>query len=278
MDKNKILVLGNGFLGKAYAADGYTVWGRDKFEVKSEYIAHVFDEVRSKLKNTIRKYDAVINCIGCADTRSCEDPSNWESTFIINSELPKALSEVCYEVGTKFVHISSGCVYDQNNTPQKEDAHLSSHCKYVVSKLVGEFGCCSKDLILRPRLYFGQQPDKNNLLCKLPKFNKFLTEMNSFTSVETIVGASYALLKNKCSGVFNVANKGFTNMETVAKLVGVRNPEVMTASQLIEQEGLYLVNNIMDTSKLEQYYEPENVLTEIQKCNTHTLISSLVTN
>ena len=61
-------------------------------------------------------------------------------------------------------------------------------------------------------LFFGESVDKNNLLNKVRKFNNYLTEINSFTSVQTIVEATTALLENDQSGVFNVANKGYTSL------------------------------------------------------------------
>jgi dTDP-4-dehydrorhamnose reductase len=261
---DNVLVLGNGFLGKQYNKNGFTVWGRDKLDIDPNNIEGSLDVLFTK--EVCDKYDTIINCIGNANTRMCEDPLYWDVVYAINAHLPKVLSSLCEVHGMRFVQISSGCVYDQNNEPQKEDSYLSSHCRYVVSKLVGEFNCNSNDLILRPRLYFGETNDCNNLLSKITNFNTFLTEMNSYTSVQTIVEATRALLINECSGVFNVSQTGVTNLVDIAKAIGLEVVDTITGSQLREQEGLYLVNNIMDTSKLEQYYKPAPVINEIKRC------------
>ena len=270
---NRVLVLGNGFLGKQYAKNGYTVWGRDKFNVDPD---HVYDSVYDQLTSeALKDFDVVINCIGNANTRECEDPAYWEVVHAINAELPTQLSNLCSGLGKQFVQISSGCVYDKNNEPQHEDSYISSHCRYVVSKLAGEFGCSRHDLILRPRLYFGEDVDKNNLLCKIQNFDTFLTDINSYTSVQTIVEATTALLQNDCGGVFNVSQTGYCNLVDIARILDVDVDDTITGEQLRDMEGLYLVNNIMDTSKLEQFYKPKSIFDEI-KCTWGLLKPKLV--
>lgn len=266
-DKSKVLVLGKGFLGKQFEKNGHTVWGRDKFEwCDREY--DEFDQIDWVYDNVLSGFDIIINTIGSSNTRWCEEVKNWDSVFYNNSELPRILSKACSNWGNKkLVHISSGCVYDQNNEPQTEDGFLASHCRYVVSKLSGEFNCNpERDLILRPRLFFGESEDKNNLLCKLSRFDKFLTEMNSYTSVQTIVEATEALLKGNASGIFNVAQEGYANLHEIAKWIGKENPSKMSGSQLRDQEGLYLVNNVLDISKLKEFYQPRTIQEEIMSC------------
>lgn len=147
-----------------------------------------------------------------------------------------------------------GCVYDQNNAPQNEESFTSSHCRYVVSKLAAEYECSPRDLILRPRLYFSDLPDKNNLLSKLPNFSHHLNEINSFTSTATIVEATTALLNAEQCGIFNVAQRGYGTVQQIAKHLGIGAKPPMTGEQLQHSQGLALVNNILDISKLEQFY------------------------
>ncbi len=267
MKNKKVLVLGNGFLGKTFKRlesffGGVDVYGRKEFEVDIE-------NVEGSVENLyMDDYDVVVNCIGMANTRFCEDKKNWDTVFAINGELPKYLSRRCDKLGKQFVHISSGCVYDKNNTPQTEESPLASHCKYVVSKLAGEFGCSENTLILRPRLFFGSIHDKGNLFDKMDNFKEFLTEMNSFTSVETVAISASHLIKNNCKGVFNVADEGYTNMSEIAKIWygDDRYKNTLSASSLCESQGLVLVNNILNIDKLKQYYQPPNVIDDILHC------------
>jgi dTDP-4-dehydrorhamnose reductase len=249
------VVLGRGFLGAEFERQGYTVYGRDTFY----HPCHEMHEV-------LAPFNTVINCIGNADTRACEDVANWDKVHSVNAWLPRMLSDHCSRYHKRFVHISTGCVYDQNDKPQTEDDFTSSHCRYVVSKLTGEYYCRPKDLIIRPRLYFSDQENKNNLLCKLPKFDSHLTEVNSFTSTSTIVEAVTALIYANQSGIFNVAQRGYGTIQQVARSLGLDEKPPMTGEQLQRSQGLALVNNILDISKLEQFYRPRELFHEMERC------------
>lgn len=259
MTNNKIAVLGNGFLGKEFSKKGYEVLDRSEFEWP-------IDTIRLGIFKQLEPYDTIINCIGCADTRYCEDPENWSSVYNINAKLVSALSKYCKHRNKKFVHISTGCVYDKNNQPQKETDFTSSHCRYVVSKLTAEYYCSPNDLILRPRLYFSDTPDKNNLLTKLPKFERHLTEINSYTSTKTIVEATQALLEAGQSGIFNVAQEGYATIEQICQYIGIIKKPTLNGEELRQEQGLYLVNNILDISKLKKFYQPRNLEEELSRC------------
>ena len=266
MDKSEVLVLGRGFLGKQFVKNGYKVVGRDDFN-----FSHDMNYADLESFSILDGYSVIINTIGISGTRYCEDSSNWDEVFKVNSELPHLLSAYCKKNDKKLVHVSSGCVYDSNATPQKEDGFVSSHCRYVVSKLVGEYGCdITRDLILRPRLYFGETSDKNNLLNKIPTFRGFLEEDNSYTSVQTIVEATTALLENNCVGVYNVANTGSGSILDIGMQLNISGKgceyETISPDLLRRNQGIHLVNNIMCTSKLEEVYTPPSLDCELERC------------
>lgn len=247
------IVLGIGFLGNEFQRQGYEVYSRREFTWPCEL-------------DILERYNTIINCIGIADTRWCEQPCNWSRIGSVNTNLVGALSDYCRTKGKKFVHISTGCVYDQNNAPQNEESFTSSHCRYVVSKLAAEYACSPRDLILRPRLYFSDLPDKNNLLSKLPNFSHHLNEINSFTSTATIVEATTALLNAEQCGIFNVAQRGYGTVQQIAKHLGIKAKPPMTGEELQHSQGLALVNNILDISKLEQFYHPRELFHEMERC------------
>lgn len=259
--KNKIIVLGRGYLGSEFAHQGYEVWGKDKFIIPSSI---------DSLKVYLDEYDTVINCIGKSNTRWCEKRENVLETLRVNAKFPAMLSMYCRINNKKFVHISTGCLYDEY-TPQpcKETSFLVAHCNYTISKWIGELGCNPiRDLILRPRLYFSGTPDKNNLLCKIPKFTSFLTDMNSFSRTTDIVAATRSLLDNNQSGVFNVACDGCLSVWDISQLIGVgdfNNPKI-NGHELRIRENLYLVNNVMDIQKLKQFYQPPTIKEAVIEC------------
>jgi dTDP-4-dehydrorhamnose reductase len=253
---NKILVLGRGYLGKEFERHGIETWGREKFDV----------DYKTKSLNgctlaDLTNFDVVVNCIGKSNTRWCEDPENFEESMYINGQLPKILSDYCNNNKIRFVQISTGCLYDNTNIGNTEESFISSHCNYVTTKWAGEFNCNRKtDLILRPRLYFSDINDRNNLLCKLPNFRTYTGDkLDSLTCTSTIVGATKHLLDSNQSGVFNVAQLGSATIARVAFWCGIEIKGINTAEDLRKQEGLYLVNNVMDITKLLKFYQPMNI-------------------
>jgi len=252
----KTVVLGSGFLGKAFEKAGLKVWDKTNFYVDENNC----DEVVSKLDN----FEVVINCIGKSDTRFCE--TDTRAALWSNAVVPTMLSDYCSRTGKYFVHISTGCLYDRNDRPQRETDFMAAHCNYTMTKWVGETTLdLGYDLVIRPRLFFGDFEDKNNLLCKLPKFDRFVNELNSYTSVHTIVNAIRELIKVEQTGIFNVACDGWMTVHQVAKLIGI-DGEVMTEEELHHEQQLHLVNNTMDISKLKKYYQPPKLEDEILRC------------
>lgn len=252
-DTNRVVVLGHGFLGGEFHRAGFDVMDRIQFNWPGSM-------------DCLDSYDVVINCIGNADTRQCERPELWDDVYDVNAVLVGRLSAYCHLKGKRFVHVSTGCVYDSNNAPQKEIGFTSSHCRYVVSKLAGEYSCRPGDLILRPRLYFGTAKDKNNLFSKLPFFERHLNEINSYTSTRTIVEAVVSLLEHEQSGVFNVAQKGYATMEQLCGFLRLPKKPLVAGDELQRDQGVALVNNILDTSKLERFYQPRDLYEEIASC------------
>ena len=112
MDKSKILVLGSetGFLAKAYKNNGYELFGREQgFDININN-TKCFDVLLKKLTQSEFDYEAIINTIGCSDTRLCE--TKFQNALDINGKLPNILSHYCNLFGIKFLHISTGCLYD----------------------------------------------------------------------------------------------------------------------------------------------------------------------
>jgi dTDP-4-dehydrorhamnose reductase len=263
-----IVVLGNGFLGETFKAHNFNVLGKDQFYIEPKNLyKDVYDMPEIK---QLYKYDIIINCIAKSNTRWCEKPENFEEALLINGILPQKLSDFCWSTNKKFVHISTGCLYDNYLIPQAETDFTVTHCNYTVTKRVGEMGCDPKyDLILRPRLFFGTTENRNNLLCKLPKFERLVGHIeDSLTSTSVLVEAICALLKGEATGIFNVACSGYVSMHDIAKLLNLDNAknETLFPHELRQRENLYLVNNKMDITNLMMYYHPPKVTDEIVRC------------
>lgn len=250
------VVLGNGFLGNQFARNGWTVWDRSKFS----YEKGKFQTDWNELSN----FDTIINCIGISDTRFCEQ--SLSIAIDINGELPRKLSQYCECNHKKFVHISTGCLYDFTNAYENE--FIVAHCNYTVSKWIGEKGCGSNDLIIRPRLLYSDLPHKNNLLSKLPRYKAYVYDKkDSLTSTQTIVQAVTILLKNNQVGIFNVADEGEISIADIARLLKIKSdkPDIIM-DHLRNEQGLYLVNSTMNINKLKEFYQPPTVIENLIYC------------
>ena len=269
IDKSRVLVLGNGFLGNAFKRHGFTVWGRDMFDWDvDEYDDNPHNELFEVLDE--KRVDYIINCVGLSNTRYCEDPTNWEHVKSVNGNLPSYLSDLCDFNGVQYIHISTGCVYSNQLGVCTEDDFITPMCRYTVSKVLGEYGCNPEnDLIIRPRLLFDRDEasGRNNLIEKFYKFNTFLNEFNSVTSLDTIVESIQYLIKSQCVGVYNVSNEGTYTIQQMANHLGFHG-ESITGDELRKDAELYLVNNVMSCNKLirDTGYEPRNTLYELRSC------------
>ena len=270
----KFAVLGDGFLGSTFKRRSNTI---NKFDVigrKDLNIGEYHDhwDICELLED--RGYDGVINCIGISDTRFCEDPNNWEKVLFTNGTIPHMISHVCHTLDIPFIHISTGCVYDQKDGVVTEESPVASHCRYVVSKLCGEYGCDpERDLIIRPRLLFDKtafdiSQTRNNLLSKMKTFDVFLNEFNSVTSVDTIVTAVCELTYKGCTGVYNVAETGTYTIAQMAKHLGLDVKGTIQDYELCASQNLTLVNNVMSVDKLirDSGWTPPDALDQMKKC------------
>ncbi len=259
VSKNKmnIVVVGNGYLGSTFAKHGIPVLGKDDFIIGggcwNEYLDVTFEN-----------YDVIINCIAKSNTRYCED--HFKEAFFSNGNVPGILSSWCRLSGRKFVHISTGCLYDRNNIPQREIDPLAAHCNYTLSKWIGEKHCePEKDLIIRPRLFFDNSARPNNLLNKIRGFDRLCRELDSVSSTDVVVNATLSLIEKGATGFFNVACDGYISMWDIGHLMGL-DKGFISIEEVRKQNGLHLVNNVMDLSKLKKYFIPPMIEDEVLRC------------
>ena len=214
----------------------------------------------------LEEFDVIVNCIAKSNTRFCED--NYKSAYFSNVEVPKRLNDFCLKSGKKYVHISTGCLYDINSQPQKETDFLVAHCNYTLTKWFAEKELEDNEdcLILRPRLLFDDRNVPVNLLNKIYNFNKLCNELDSITSISVLKTSILKLIEANASGVFNVACDGYTSMYEIAHELNFSRIEKTSIQEIRIQQGLHLVNNIMDISKLKKYYTPPNILDEVKRC------------
>jgi len=262
MDKS-IIVLGRGFLGKEFERAG--------FQAVDDYIHTDEASSRKYLDLMCKDHDVIINCIGITDVRWCQNPYNFSEVMFVNGMLPRVISKWCHDNGKKFVHISSGCIYggDDNFYSYRESDVPMPKCVYSLTKYVGDLYCSPvDDIIIRPRLLFSDVKHKSNFLYRLQNFPSFVYDReDSLTATCTVVRTVEQLIKEDCSGIFNVAQKGKFSIYEIAKMLEiVEHPQKITMDELRLKEGVTLSNVVMDCSKANKFYTPINLIDSLFLC------------
>ncbi|MFA5117937.1 MAG: sugar nucleotide-binding protein [Candidatus Omnitrophota bacterium] len=249
--KNKILVLGEGFIGT-----------RIKEALSAESSGSrisSFDDARKLVRR--HKPEIIINCIGHIGENVDQCEMDKDKTLLANTFVPFMLAEIALRNNIKLVHISSGCIYHYDyagDRPLTEEARPDFFdLFYSRTKIYSEEGlrvlsAAYPVLILRIRIPLDNRPYKRNLLTKLIGFPGVIDVPNSITYVPDFLLALKHLLFSGARGIYNVVNKG-----------GLRYPELLDvykkyvpdfSYRVIDYKKLKLIrtNLLLSVRKLEK--------------------------
>ena len=136
----RILLLGSeGMLGHVvklyFQENGHTVSGTSR-SGKEDYTLDVTKNIGdvAVFIDDFRP-DAVINCVGILN-KVAED--NKSLAVMVNSYVPHFVDEVCRSKGTKFVQVSTDCVFDGKTGGYTEGSFRNATDFYGRSKALGE--------------------------------------------------------------------------------------------------------------------------------------------
>ena len=152
-------------------------------------------------------YDVIINCIGILNL---DAENNQYSAILLNSLLPKAIVEWTKNTKTKFIHMSTDCVFAGNTGPYSENSIPDGISIYDRTKALGEIND-SKNLTFRNSII---GPDMNPNGIGL--FNWFMKQKKPiigyseaiWTGVTTLTLAKameHAINQN-LTGLYNLVN------------------------------------------------------------------------
>lgn len=151
--KPRILILGaNGMLGstlfRVFSSDENLVtFGTLRDERKTRYfdsdlrqnlISNVYMDDDTSLLSafSIARPDVVINCIGLIKQRP--NASNYIDALSINAVLPHRLAKFCTDLGARFIHFSTDCIFSGKAGKYVEDDLPDAQDLYGRSKFLGE--------------------------------------------------------------------------------------------------------------------------------------------
>src|SRR5262249_49785682 len=110
------------------------------------------------------------------------------------------------------VHLSSGCIYSGDNGGRgygEEDAPNFSGSFYSRTKAWSDQAFRDfPALTLRVRMPFDGTTNERNLITKVRRYRRVLTEPNSLTYLPDFLTAAAALIERRATGLYNVVNEG----------------------------------------------------------------------
>jgi UDP-glucose 4-epimerase len=191
------------------------------------------------LKKIFKNVDYVFHTAAIPSVpKSIKDPI--KSNYInINGTLNVLIAARDTNVN-KVVYSSSSSIYgDTPKLPKKEDMKPKPQSPYAVSKLTGEYYCNVftgvYDLPTICLRYFNVYGPNQNLsgeyAAVIPKFLKNITQnkppiiygdgkqTRDFTFVKDVVTANILSVKNKQTGIFNIASGRYISINNLAKLI-----------------------------------------------------------
>lgn len=238
----KILVLGNGFVGKPLAqylnADVST------------------DRLHTITRDTLDPYDVVINTVAKTSIDWCE--KNREESFDTNVIQAVRLARL---TRGKYVFFSSACIF-KSETPDQvnyEDAIPNPQCFYTYTKLMAEQllqEARPDTLVIRPRLLISEKSHPRNTINKLLKYDKIIDCQESATIMEDMFPVLKEHIENNEMGAFNIFNEGTVSPSWIASLFG-HDHETITKDELDDITfgkarrvstilGTYMINTMPD--------------------------------
>jgi len=271
----KILLLGRGQIGSALA--------RDLTDFNLHVWPHDIDDLTSEVLREIAP-DVVINAAGKTDLAWCE--ANAREALRSNLEAPVRLYERILKLkssGTeesremRFIHFSSGCIWDGPYTPEGKPftpadpptpACLYSWTKAAADAMLLELSS-ERIAILRPRQVYSGSHHARNILLKLQHYPKLVDTPNSVSSIGVIEKTlrHVTTANENWSGVWNVYDRGVTSPYEIGEMLwkaGLRNqPQRISKEELDSFHKPKRVDTVLFDARFEQVIHPEEVKAQI---------------
>ncbi len=238
--KNRVLVTGAcGMLGKDVVKVleerglDVTALSRKELDITEKgQCASLLKDIRPEI---------VINCAAFTKVDLCEEESTL--AFDVNAKGPKNLADVCKEIGTKLVHISTDYVFDGTSSrPYREDDQPNPINIYGKSKLQGEEAVRKSDsdhLIVRTSWLFGKNgPNFIRTMLKLSREKELVQVVDDQrgrpTYTKDLARGIALLIEKGAFGTVNLANSGSCSWYELCCLAfeqaGIKNVKVVPVS------------------------------------------------
>ena len=225
----RILVLGaTGMAGHTitlyFKERGYdvTAFSTKPFKFCNNIIGDAFDKDFFTNMIVEGNYDVIINCIGLLNKVCDEFPSK---AVYLNSYLPHYVCEITKNMKTKYIHMSTDCVFSGLTGPYYETSFKDGETFYDRTKALGEVND-NKNLTFRNSI-IGPDINENGI----GLFNWFMKQkgqINGFAGVMwtgvttlTLAKAMEKAIEEDLTGLYNLVNN--TSISKYDMLVEFKN-------------------------------------------------------
>lgn len=202
--------------------------------------------------------DVVINCIGA--TKHKKEGNSPINAIDLNALLPHRLAQICALAGSRFIHISTDCVFSGKEGLYSESSLADADDVYGRSKALGEV-IYDGVLTLRTSTIGHELQSNYGLL------NWFLSQKSSckgfskaiFSGLPTVVFAQvvrdYVLPNTSLTGLYHVAAEPINKYDLLKMIAKIYNKEIH-----IEPDDSLVINRSLNASKfnLATGYNPPN--------------------
>ncbi len=225
-----ILIIGKGYIGN-YLYDHLCVSGFTHTTLVASKDLNYHD-IRTLRRHILdAEIRVIINCSGFTgrpniDEAETKKPECWE----LNVASPLRIAELCNDIGVKYIHISSGCIYDgyEKNFTEKDtpnfglfdDSSFYSTTKHAFETLTNHLPV----KIIRIRMPFSPDLSNRNYLTKIKGYDKLINYRNSKTYIPDLCEFTEKLLLHpsilvSSNEVYNVVNSGPLNTQELVEIL-----------------------------------------------------------
>jgi dTDP-4-dehydrorhamnose reductase len=236
--KRKILILGNGYIGNHIGnhlmSEGHTVKILDSKTLNYHDPKTFWYELNFNFEP-----DVVVNCSGFTGRPNIDEAeSKKEECWRLNVTSPLMCAKLTTDLGKRYIHIGSGCIYTGYEKEFTEDDApnfgLYTDESSFYSKTKHAFEVLSKHLpisILRIRMPISGLHDARSYLSKIKKYNTLIDYKNSKTYIPDLCEFTNTL-------IHDVYTMSYTH-----QIYNVVNPNPLTTKEVVNIMEKYRRNN-----------------------------------
>ena len=182
-------------------------YSRSHFPYCENIVGDIFD--KDRFVNVLRKgnFDVVINCIGILNKDAENNPAK---AVYLNSYIPHFIVDVLHDYNTKFIHMSTDCVFIGNTGPYIETSLCDGRTFYDLTKAMGEIND-GKNLTFRNSIIGPDMHEKG-----IGLFNWFMKESGKVTGYKgaiwtgvttlTLAKAMEKAIEDDLCGLYHLVN------------------------------------------------------------------------